>query len=124
MPSAAEGSTAARRAAYAAMTTALPDISVYPSWPSVANPPCVIVGLGAHDQASACLWEVDLNLTCVAPGGDNDGALTALEELTDRVTVVARDLYGRVDRDPPVQNVIGGTTHLTVLVRSTVPVTL
>ena len=124
MTSPAQGSTDARRRAADHLRGRLPDISVWDVWPTKMYPPGVIVTLGGYEQRSSCLFTAEVTFVCVAPAGDNDGSMTALETLADRVTVAAGDTYGRVSRDAPVQTTIAGAAALTITVRTQTPIVL
>lgn len=91
--------TEQRNGLAAGLRDALGDaVPVYAIIPNNVSAPCVVVVMRGAAQDSPGLWHQEYRVVCVAPGGDNEAAVSALEEL---LTAVAQHLAAAYRQPAP-----------------------
>ena len=95
----------------AVIAAAVPGVPVHTAPPANVAPPAVTIGLGGGEQVNKCAWDVQLVVTVLASGADNDPIAAQLDQLlTAVVPAVASWRGGPVSWQQPAQIVYGGAT--------------
>jgi Domain of unknown function (DUF4082) len=104
------------------VAAALPNVPVWAYPPNNLAAPCAFVQLGAAiSQPIADRWNAELTVTLVAPGGDNDSAILALEAMImECALAISRDHLAPVTWQAPGLVTISGQAYFSA--RLTVPI--
>lgn len=106
--------TDARTQAAGVLADVFPDLPVYSYPPNNVSAPCAFIALGGGwEQRGVGRWDARLQVTLVAPGGDNEAAVAWLEAaILDAADGISKAMSCPVTWDMPGQTQIAAQTYL------------
>ena len=63
------------------INTLAPDIPIFSYPPSNVSAPCIVITFRESTQKTSGLWHQIFRVSVIGPAGDNDAAITSLEEM-------------------------------------------